>query len=180
MKLTALATTAFLFATTSLVQAAPIDGVIATLAEQGFTVTEVETKNGLIYVEAIRDGLERELIYVAATGALLKDEFDGKLLFGSNDYDDDEDEVEADDVDDELDDADDLDDSDDEDQDEAEDESDEDSDEGDDGSDEGEDDSDGEEETDDSEEDDSDDDDSEDDDESEEEEEEVEIEIDGI
>ena len=83
MKLKALTTAAFLLATTSLVQAAPIDDVLSALDTQGFVVTEVKEINGTIYIEANRDGVERELVYNAATGELLKDEVDGKVLAGS-------------------------------------------------------------------------------------------------
>jgi len=103
MKLKALTTAAFLLATTSLVQAAPIDDVLSALDTQGFVVTEVKEINGTIYIEANRDGVERELVYNAATGELLKDEVDGKVLAGSGDVDS-LDEAEAAELDDEYDD----------------------------------------------------------------------------
>jgi len=101
MKLKVLTAAAFLLATTSFVQAAGIDDVLGALESQGFTITEVKTIDGLIYVEAIFENVQRELIYDAATGDLLKDEVGGEILAGTDEYPDLNDAVSEDGLDDE-------------------------------------------------------------------------------
>jgi phosphopantothenoylcysteine synthetase/decarboxylase len=89
MKLPILAAAALLVSTTYLSAQTFTEKVIEQLQEQGFEITEVENGNGVIRVEAIRDGKSRELVYNNQTGKLLKDEFDGEDRVGGDSDDED-------------------------------------------------------------------------------------------
>ncbi|WP_439156390.1 PepSY domain-containing protein [Yoonia sp.] len=100
------------------------DQVITQLQEQGYTRIEVENGPTQVKVEAIRDGMKLEVVYDAATGAILKEEVapidaDDDVRSGVSVRDDDEDFIDdEDDEDDEDVDDDDEDDDDDNDSDE--------------------------------------------------------------
>lgn len=51
-----------------------LDGVLSALARQGFGAFEIDREDGQVKVEARRGAIERELVWDAATGRLLKDE----------------------------------------------------------------------------------------------------------
>ena len=61
--------------TASVASAQPaLDPVLSTLARQGFGGFEIKREDGQVKVEARRGTTERELVYDAASGRLLKDE----------------------------------------------------------------------------------------------------------
>jgi hypothetical protein len=61
----------------SMVSAQPaIDSVLSSLARQGFGGFEVSRERGQVRIEARRGATERELVYDAATGELLRDRID--------------------------------------------------------------------------------------------------------
>lgn len=64
---------------------------VAHLRAQGYTHIEVKTLGGQIKVEGYRGGMEREIIYDAVTGAILKEEIGPGLPGHDNDDDDDND-----------------------------------------------------------------------------------------
>lgn len=78
--------------------------VIEMLEKQGFVVTEVDAEGNLVTFEATRNGKERELIYDATTGELIKDEYDGDDLLDDDDDDDQDGDDDHDDDDDHEDD----------------------------------------------------------------------------
>lgn len=89
------------------------DTIIAQLEAQGYTVTEVETENGELHIEAEMDGVETEFTYDSTTGELLGSEVE-------TEDDDDEDDDDEDDADeDDADEDEDADEDDDEDEDDA-------------------------------------------------------------
>lgn len=51
-----------------------LDGIVSTLTRQGFSGFEVDREDGEVKLEARRNGIERELVWDAQTGQLLKDE----------------------------------------------------------------------------------------------------------
>lgn len=117
-------TTAAILASTTFLSAQTFtEKVIAKLQEQGFEITEVETGNGLIKVEAMRNGKERELVFDGQSGELLKDEYDGEDQIDDDEDDDDDEDHDDDSDDDEDDDEDGDDDSDDSDDDSGDDDS---------------------------------------------------------
>ena len=91
MKLAGLTTAAFLASSTFLSAATFTEKVIEKLEEQGFVITEVDQGSGLIKVESVRNGKQRELVYDAQSGELLKDEYDGEDQIDDDEDDDDED-----------------------------------------------------------------------------------------
>lgn len=52
---------------------AGLDPVLDRLAAQGYGGFEVEREGGTVKVEAVRDGIQRELVYDAGTGRLVED-----------------------------------------------------------------------------------------------------------
>lgn len=52
---------------------AGLDPVLERLAAQGYGGFEVEREGGTVKVEALRDGVQRELVYEAGTGRLVED-----------------------------------------------------------------------------------------------------------
>jgi len=79
---------------------AGLDPVISKLRADGFSSFEVKRERGQIKVEAYRDGFGREMVYDAATGALIKDELqrdrdrnrdNGRYDVSADDRDDDSD-----------------------------------------------------------------------------------------
>ena len=93
------------------------------LASEGLSIKEIKLRDGNLKIEGFQDGVEREVIFDAATGEVLSDE-----LGDDFDEDDDDDDREEDDRDEE----DDEDDRDEDDRDEGDDEDDRDEDDGDD------------------------------------------------
>lgn len=51
-----------------------LDSVLSALARQGFGAFEIKREDGQVKVEALRGATERELVWDATTGQLLKDE----------------------------------------------------------------------------------------------------------
>ena len=52
---------------------AGLDPVLERLAAQGYGGFEIEREGGTVKVEALRDGVQRELVYNAGTGRLVED-----------------------------------------------------------------------------------------------------------
>ena len=104
MKLAVLTTAAFFASSTFLSAATFTEKVIEKLEEQGFVITEVDQGSGLIKVESVRNGKQRELVYDAQTGELLKDEYDGEDQIDDDEDDDDSSDDNSDDSDDDDDD----------------------------------------------------------------------------
>ena len=79
------------------VLAAPVDDMIAQLEAEGYTQIEVETEDGVIEIEGVLDGMEREIEIDAETGEILSDEIEPEDDDEDDDQDDDEDESEDED-----------------------------------------------------------------------------------
>ena len=76
--------------------AAPVDDLVAQLEAEGYTDIEVETEDGLIEIEALLNGMEREIELDAETGEILSD------VTTPEDEDDDDDENDEDEDDDDA------------------------------------------------------------------------------
>lgn len=138
MKALTLTTAVVLMSTTSLYAQMSREGVVEFLESEGYTNIEIDREGNLIKFEGKVGTKERELVYDAATGKLVKDEIyeDGREIF-SFDTDDSEDgesdDDEDDDDEDDDDESDDFEDDEDDDEDDSEDDdSEDDDDEGDD------------------------------------------------
>ena len=84
------------------VLAAPVDDLVAQLEAEGYTEIEVEIEDGVIEIEGVLDGMEREIEIDAKTGEILSD-----VTEAEDDDDDEDDDHDEDDDDDEEDDGDD-------------------------------------------------------------------------
>jgi len=131
MKTFAFAATATGLLMGTTVLAGPIDDIVAQFQSYGYQSIEISQSGDIVRIEGVREGLEREITYDAASGTILSDEtgpadrgdgpdddgIDDDEMDDARDDDDDDDHDGGDDDDDNNDDDDDDDDDDEDDED---------------------------------------------------------------